>query len=99
MVAHAQVSIPNEDIKKLWDPKKTLLQNYQRLGIAGDPNAAVNKDLPENERPVSGHPEAAKIGSGSDGESQPTLIKGASGWASKGHVASAARAYPPSPVC
>ena len=43
----------------------------------------MNKDLPENKRPVSGHPETAKIGSASDGESQPTLIKGACWWPAK----------------
>jgi len=37
-----KVSIPNEAIKDAWDPKATMTENYQRLGLAMDANDSID---------------------------------------------------------
>jgi hypothetical protein len=34
-------SVNSEQLKGFWDPKKTILQNYQNLGISADPNKSL----------------------------------------------------------
>ena len=74
------MSIPNPDMKKLWDVHASLKDNYARLGLAGNANTAVDVLLPKDSRPVTSHtvPPSRPVApnAAADAPPKPTLIHG-----------------------
>ena len=71
----AKVTRRTADIKRLWDPTKTLNQNYVRLGLAGDSNTAVEALMAKADRPVSS---AANLADGAAATAAAASVHGES---------------------